>query len=109
MAIAHVVVVHNTFNALAGRLDAGLEAALDAGLAAGIAAADSKTPVDTGLLKGNKSISRSPGFRSLTWNQHYAVYQNFGTARGVPANHFAEAAVDAATPVIQAGITGALS
>jgi HK97 gp10 family phage protein len=108
MAIAHVVVVHNTFNALAGRLDAGLEAALDAGLAAGIAAADSKTPRDTGMLVANKTIQRSSGFRSITWNQHYAAYQNFGTSRGVPANHFAEAAVDAATPVIQAGIAGAL-
>lgn len=108
MSIASIVVASNNFHALASGFSGKVEAALDAGVRVGIAAADPRTPVDTGALKGNKTIQRSPGFRSITWNQHYAVYQNFGTSRGVPANHFAEAAVDAATPVIQAGIAGAL-
>jgi HK97 gp10 family phage protein len=108
MSIASVIVVSNRFPALASGFTGKVEAALDAGVAAGIAAADARTPVDTGALRANKTIQRSPGSRTITWNQHYAVYQNFGTSRGVPANHFAEAAVDAATPVIQAGIAGAL-
>lgn len=103
MSIASIVVAHNGFHALAGRLDTGLEAALDAGVAAGIAAADQRTPVDTGALRANKTIQRSPGFRSITWNQHYAAYVEFGT-RKMAAQPFARAAVDAANPVIQAGV-----
>ena len=108
MSIASIVVAHNGFHALANGFNAKVEAALDAGVRVGLAAADQKTPVDTGALKANKTIQRGPGFRSITWNQEYAVYQNFGTSRGVPANHFAEAAVDAAGPVIAAGIAGSL-
>ena len=108
MSIASVVVASNRFPDIARGFNAKVEAALDAGVAVGIAAADARTPVDTGNLKGNKTIGRAPGFRSITWNAPYAAYQNFGTSRGVPANHFAEAAVDAATPVIQAGIAGAV-
>ena len=106
MSIASIVVASNRFPALAAGFNVKVEAALDAGVRAGIAAADPKTPRDTGNLVGNKTIQRAPGFRSITWNAPYAVFQNWGTSRGVPANHFAEAAVDAATPVIQAGIAG---
>ena len=108
MSIASIVVASNSFHAIARGFDVKVEGALDAGLRAGIAAADARTPVDTGALKGNKVIQRSPGFRSITWTQHYALWQNNGTSRGVPANHFAEAAVDAASPVIAAGLAGAL-
>jgi HK97 gp10 family phage protein len=108
MSIASIVVASNSFHAIARGFDVKVEAALDAGVRAGISAADAKTPVDTNNLRSNKSIRRAPGFRSITWNAHYAAFQNFGTSRGVPANHFAEAAVDAANPVIAAGIAGAL-
>ena len=64
-------------------------------------AADPMTPVDTGMLKGNKSIEAGAGSRTITWNQEYAAYQEFGTSRGVPANGFAAAGADAAGAVIE--------
>lgn len=52
-----------------------------------IAYADPMTPVDKGLLKGNKDITlASPG--SLTsivrWVQHYALFQDKGTIHNPP-------------------------
>ena len=101
-----VQVLNNRFGQLANSLDAALEAALDAGVKAATATADPLTPVDTGELRGNKTIERSPGSRTITWNQHYAAHQEFGTSRGVPAHGFAKAGADAAEPVISAGLAG---
>lgn len=97
-----VDVTSNILGRLASSLDGTLEAALDAGVATCIAVADPLTPVDTGALKGNKSIERGAGSRMITWNQHYAAYQEFGTSRGVPARGFAKAGADAASAVIAA-------
>lgn len=97
-------VISNRLGELRASLDGTLEAALDAGVAVAIATADPLTPVDTGLLRGNKSVERTTGSRVITWNQEYAAYQEFGTSRGVPANGFAQAGADAATPVIQAAL-----
>lgn len=99
-----VTIPINRFGEFAGTLDETIETALDAGVVACIAAADPRTPVDTGALRANKTISGGAGERIITWNQHYAAYQNFGTSRGVPANHFAEAGADAALPVIEANL-----
>jgi len=96
-----VVVALNRFGEFAGTLDATLSAALDAGVKTCIAVADPLTPVDTGALRGNKTISGGSTERTITWNQHYAAYQEFGTSRGVPARGFAQAGADAALPVIQ--------
>ncbi len=96
-----IVVSLNRFGEFAGTLDSTLQTALDAGVKACIATADPMTPVDTGALRGNKSISGGGDSRTITWNQHYAAYQEFGTSRGVPARGFAKAGADAALPVIQ--------
>lgn len=99
---ASIQVVFNHLPAIAGQLDGIIETALDLGAATAIATADPLTPVDTGALRGNKTIERSSGYRAVTWNQDYAAYQNMGTSRGVPAHGFAEAGMDAAVPVVQA-------
>ncbi|HEU0163629.1 MAG TPA: HK97 gp10 family phage protein [Thermomicrobiales bacterium] len=62
--------------------------------------ADPLTPVDTGALRANKTILLAdPGKQeaSVTWNQGYAVYQEFGTVH-LEGAHFAQGAVDKITP-----------
>ncbi len=90
----------NRFPQLAGQFDAMVEGARDAGVQTALATADPLTPVDTGALVANKTIERSQGQRTITWNQDYAAFQEFGTSRGVPANQFAAQGADAALPVI---------
>lgn len=101
-----VEVALNRFPELASTFDAAVERALDAGVQVCIATADPLTPVDTGLLRANKSITAGPGVRTITWNQHYAAYQEFGTSRGVSAKRFAATGADAAAPVIAAELGG---
>ena len=52
------------------------------------------TPVDTGLLRGNVVRDET----GVYWLQDYAAHQNFGTVRGVPANHFAETGFNVGYP-----------
>lgn len=62
--------------------------------------ADPLTPVDTGALRANKTILLAdPGKQeaSVTWNQPYGVYQEFGTVF-IDGAHFAQGAVDKITP-----------
>ena len=99
-----IEVTLNRFGEFAGTLDSTLQAALDAGVQTCIATADPLTPVDTGALRANKSISGGGDSRTITWNQDYAAYQEFGTSRGVPARHFARSGADAAVPVIEAAL-----
>lgn len=101
-----IVATLNRFPEFARSLPQVRERALDAGVAQCIATADPLTPVDTGALKGNKSIDAGAGSRTITWNQHYAAYQEFGTSRGVPARAFARSGADAALPVIAAELKG---
>lgn len=101
-----VVTTLNRFGAFAASLDRTVESALDMGVKTCIAVADPLTPVDTGRLRGDKTITKGSGVRTITWNAEYAAYQEFGTSRGVPARHFARSGMDAALPVIEAGLKG---
>ena len=98
-----IEVAINRFPALAGAFDPMVEAALDAGVAAAIATADPLTPVDTGALRANKTITRTAGGRVITWNQEYAAFNEFGTYR-MAARPFAAPGADAAGPVISAAL-----
>lgn len=107
MVNATIVVRFNKIPQVNPRLRAGAARALNTGIMTAIGYADPLTPVDTGLLKGNKTIVHaSPGSLSaaVTWNQHYAIYQEMGTRRGVRANRFAAQGSERATPNLIAGM-----
>ena len=44
----------------------------------------------------------SPVSTGVYWLQDYAAHQNFGTVRGVPANHFAETGFNVGYPGMMA-------
>ena len=74
-------------------------AALNTAVMTTIQVADPLTPVDTGLLKGNKAIKNASAGSlesSVDWVQDYGVYQEFGTSRGITAKLFATTGVQAA-------------
>ena len=107
MANVSVIVVRNEIPNVTPRMRAGAAAALNAGGMAMIGYADPLTPVDTGLLKGNKTIKNaSPGSLtfSATWNQEYAWFQEGGTSRGISAKRFAQTGSQRATPNLIAGL-----
>ena len=85
---------------IASTLDPYVEDALDHGVVTLLEVADPLTPVDTGALLANRSASRIAGGREVVWTQHYAVYQEFGTSRGVTAKRFARTGADAGLEVI---------
>ncbi len=98
-----IVVTLNRFGEFAGTLDGTLQRALDEGVKACIATADPLTPVDTGALRGNKSISGGGDSRTITWNQHYAAYNELGTYK-MAARPFARPGAEAAAPVIASAL-----
>lgn len=107
MAAVTIVVNFNLIPQVTPKMRAGAANALNAGLMATIGYADPLTPVDTGLLKGNKTITNaSPGnlSASVTWNQDYGIYQEFGTSRGVSAKKFATTGSNRAQPGLIAGL-----
>lgn len=107
MADVTVQVKFNNVPLVNPRMRAGAAAALNAGGMAMIGYADPLTPVDKGLLKGNKTIKNaSPGSLtfSCTWNQFYAWFQELGTSRGVKAKKFATTGSARATPGLIAGL-----
>lgn len=95
----------NRFPELAGTLNAAANRALDAGVTALIENADPVTPVDTGMLRANKTISGGGDSRVVTWNQHYAAYVHEGTYK-MAARPFARMAVPAALAAIEAELGG---
>ena len=100
------VTVTVNFNLVPGvtpKLRAGAAAALNSAIMATIGYADPLTPVDTGLLKGNKTIKNaSPGSlsASATWNQYYGIYIERGTRRGIKPHRFAEGGAERAKPLL---------
>lgn len=107
MANAEIVVVFNMLPGVTPKLRAGAARALNTGIMATIGYADPLTPVDTELLKGNKTIvNASPGSltASVTWDQFYGIYQEMGTRRGVRAKKFAEGGSNRARPALIAAM-----
>lgn len=102
-----IVVNWNNLPSVGPKLRAAAAAALNTGLMATIGYSDPLTPVDTGLLKGNKDIqlASAGGLEAIvSWLQEYAIYQEMGTSRGVPARHFAQGGADAARPALLAAM-----
>lgn len=97
---ARITATSNRLAELKPALRALGESALDAGAVTCIEAATPRTPVDTGALRANVVIESGQGYRNVKWLQHYAIYQNFGTSRGVPASGFAEAGAEAGLEAI---------
>lgn len=61
------------------------------------------TPVDTGALKANFVLDIFNGGLSATlkWVMFYALFQNYGTSRGITGKHFAEGGAEKAMPRFQ--------
>lgn len=95
-----ITVLQNDFFSLADRFGSGLQDVMANGAMNVVAAADPRTPVDTGALKGNKTIDVSASGFTVSWNQDYAAYQEFGTSRGIAPKHFASGAMDQVGPSI---------
>lgn len=96
----------NILGYLAESLDETVENALDHGIVTAWEVATPRTPVDTGDLRANVVVNKTPGQREMIWLQHYAIYQEFGTSRGVRANLFATQGADAATEVVNGLLAG---
>lgn len=108
---AQIIVRQNQLPAIRAAFLPGVARALNVGAMATIGYADPLTPVDTGLLKGNKSLQIAGAgslTASVTWNQHYAIYQEMGTSRGVKAKKFAATGAQRATPAYIAAMKDAL-
>lgn len=104
MAISlDIAVVSNRFGSIAGQMEGVVNDALDNAVLALIETADPLTRRDTGALVGNKTIESGGESRTVTWNQDYAAYQNFGTYK-MTGTHFAELGADAALPVLLEGL-----
>jgi HK97 gp10 family phage protein len=101
-----VRIVFNHTPGVPAKVQQGAADAINKGLMTLVAAADPVTPVDTGALRGNKSIQNAaPGSltASVTWNQHYAVYVHFGTYK-MAARPFAQHGVSVAQGVLAAEV-----
>jgi len=97
---AFLQVKKNQFPRLAARFPDRVAYLMNQALLSTVYAADKITPVDTGLLRANKTLAfaTSGNFEaSVTWNQEYGVSQEYGTAR-MAAQPFAQPAADKVTP-----------
>ena len=105
---ATIIVRFDHISAVNPKLRAGAAKALNTGIMAAIGYADPLTPVDTGALKANKTIQNASAgslVAQVTWNQHYAIYQEMGTSRGVSAKRFAAGGAEQAQPALVAAMT----
>lgn len=100
-----IIVKRNDFPRIAARLDQGVQDALDSAVLTTIETADPLTRRDTGSLVGNKTIDAGAESRTITWNQDYAAYQNFGTYK-MSGTHFADLGADAGIVRLEAELRG---
>ncbi len=101
MIVASLVINFNNVPQVTPKMRAAAATALNAAGMTMIGYADPITPVKTGLLRGNKTITNaSPGglLFQATWNQFYGPYQEFGTSRGIKAKLFVTQGSARATP-----------
>ena len=98
MARATITVTKNIFPRIAANFPQEAANATNKGVARMIEVADPLTPVEYGLLRGNKDIDvATPGDPSggAHWLQDYAGHQNYGTSRGIVGKHFVDQGVEA--------------
>lgn len=98
-----IVVVSNRFGPISNELGRKIDDALDMAALTIVEVADPLTPVDTGALKGNKTIERTSESVTVTWNQDYAAYNELGTIHMSP-RPFARPGLEAAEPVFLAAL-----
>lgn len=90
-------VARNNLPRFANAFEDEVADAINHGINSGIEAGDPRTPVDTGNLVGNKVIQYASAGNlegEIHWAAEYALYQNSGTGRGVPASGFADEAAE---------------
>lgn len=99
-----VAIPLNRFPQIADALHPYIEGTLDHAMVTLQEVADPLTPIDTGALRANKTFERTSGARTVTWNQHYAVYVHEGTYK-MAATPFARIGADAAMEVVTARLS----
>ncbi len=98
--MTQIVVVSNLLPGIAQRFGAQVAKITNTAILQVVARADAQTPVDTGALRANKTITSASGSNpggEITWNQDYAAYVEMGTYK-MAAQPYAQPAVDAVTP-----------
>ncbi len=106
MVRAYVNVTLNNFSRYARTFPAAVQAATQKAVQRTIEVADPLTPVDTGALRANKTISVSAEAGEIHWAQEYAGYQNYGTSRGIAAKHFVDQGVEAGAKAWEQALAG---
>ncbi len=96
-------VVHNHFGRIASNMQGALDDALGTAALTIVAVADPLTAVDTGSLRGNKTIERDHNGVTVSWNQEYAGYVELGTVHMSP-QPFARPGLEAAEPQFLASL-----
>ena len=97
---ASITVSSNRLPSIASQLGRRVVDAINEALLNADEASIPVTPIEFGLLRSNKTFDYASGGKhsgELTWNQEFAIYQDQGTSH-IPANEFAQAGIDAATP-----------
>ena len=98
MARAYIDVTTNIFPRIAANFPQAAADATNDGIKRTIEVADPLTPVDKGLLRGNKVIDAATAgdpSGEIHWAQDYAGHQNYGTSRGIVGKHFVDQGVEA--------------
>ncbi len=98
-----IVVDYNHLGRIASNMQGALDDALGTAALTIVAVADPLTPVDTGSLRANKSITRTASSVEVTWNQEYAAYNELGTIYMSP-RPFARPGLEAAEPQFLASL-----
>ncbi len=98
-----IVVDYNHFGRIASNMQGALDDALGTAALTIVAVADPLTAVDTGSLRGNKTIQRDASSVTVTWNQSYAGYVELGTVHMSP-QPFARPGLEAAEPQFLASL-----
>lgn len=96
-----VVINFNNIPQVEPKARAGAAMALNRAVMSTISYADPLTPVDTGALKGNKTITNASAgslTAGVSWNQEYAIYQELGTVRGITPKLFATTGSERSKP-----------
>lgn len=104
MSAAVITVAKNDLPRMAARFGPAVADVINNAVENLLYAADPNTPVDTGALRGNKTIQWASGGAyegAVYWNQYYAIYVHDGTYR-MDGRPFASKAFDIVAPTFQA-------
>lgn len=105
MISASLRVVRNLFPGMGGRFEIAVEDAMNQIGQRIIDGSKPQTPVDTGELIGSSYVQVEGFSGYVGWRAEHAIYQNFGTSRGIVGKHFAEAGAKAGAEYIQSELS----